>query len=123
MVEIKNYVLRENSESGESFYALIVESGFEVVKSRESGNYYATSQQASLPCTFDEEGCKKLIGQEIPGSIQRVECDPYEMTVDGSEEVLTFDYRWIYLKEGDTIEEMIHEGEVLQEKVPESAVA
>jgi len=121
-VTIKDFVLRENSD-GEEFFALIVESGFEVVKSRESGNYYATSQQASLPCTFDEEGCKKLIGQEIPGSVQRVECEPYDMEVEGSDEVLTFNHRCEYRKEGDTLEEAIHEGEVLTEKVPETVEA
>ena len=36
MVEIKDYVLRENSE-GEEFFALIVESGFEVANHRKSG--------------------------------------------------------------------------------------
>jgi len=122
MVEIVDYQKRMNSEEVE-FNVLIVQSGLVIVKSRESGNYYASSQQASLPCTFDEEGCKKLIGQEIPGSIQRVECEPYEMEVEGSEEVLTFDYRWVYLKEGDTLEEAIHEGEVLTEKVPETVEA
>ena len=121
MTTIVDYVLRKNSD-GEEFYALIVESGFEIIKSRESGRYYASSQRASLPCTFDEEGCKKLIGQEIPGSVQRVPCEPFELTTEDGE-ILTLEHRWSYLKEGDTVEEMIHEGEVLEEKVPETAEA
>jgi len=81
MVQIVDYKERTNAE-GEQFYALILQGGLEMVKSQETGNYYATAKTASVTSTFNEEACKGLIGQEIPGSVQRVECEPYEMTTE-----------------------------------------
>jgi hypothetical protein len=77
--------------------------------SGETGNYYATAKKASLASTFTEETCKELVGQKIPGSIQRVPCEPYEFTVAATGEVLFLDHRWVYQKEGETIEEIEEE--------------
>ena len=43
MVTIIDFVKRQNKE-GVEFNALLLESGFELVKSKESGRYYATSR-------------------------------------------------------------------------------
>jgi hypothetical protein len=68
MVRVTNYAERENS-AGEKFYSLILQGkGIEMVKSKETGRFYATSKQASVTSTFDEETCKSLIGEEITGS-------------------------------------------------------
>jgi len=75
MVRIIDYKTRMNAD-GEPFLALIVQGGISLVKSKESGLYYATAKKASIPSTFDEETCKSLIGQELEGSVERVECEP-----------------------------------------------
>lgn len=80
MVIIIDYSLRTNQE-GKEFFALILNGGIELVKSKETGRYYATSKKASIPSTFDEGTCKSLIGQSFPGSIKKVECEPYELTL------------------------------------------
>ena len=49
-----------------------------MVKSKKTGMYYGTAKKASIPSTFDEETCKSLIGQELDGTIERIECEPYE---------------------------------------------
>jgi len=108
MVQIVDYKKRTNSE-GEEFFALILQGGLEMVKSQDTGNYYATAKTASVTSTFNEETCKGLIGQEIPGSVQRIPCDPFELTTEDGE-VLTLEHRWSYLKEGDTVEEIVFEG-------------
>lgn len=76
MVKIISAEKRMNSE-GESFNALILQGGVELVMSKETGRFYATAKQASVPSTFDEETCKDLIGTELPGSVKKVECEPY----------------------------------------------
>jgi len=106
MVRIVDFKRRTNS-NGEEFYALVLESGLELVKSKATGNYYATSKKASITSTFNEATCANLIGQQIPGSVQRVECEPYDFTVKVTGEVLTLTHRWVYLKEGETVEERI----------------
>jgi hypothetical protein len=86
---------------------LILKSGIELVKSKETGNYYATSKKASISSTFDDATCQNLIGQQIPGSVQKVESEPYEFTNKVTGEVLSLTHRWVYLKEGETVEEKV----------------
>jgi hypothetical protein len=86
---------------------LIISGGLEMVKSRITGRYYATSKKASVTSTFDEATCMELIGEQIPGSVQRVECEPYEMTLKETGEVMTLNHRWVYLKEGETVSERV----------------
>jgi len=62
MVRIIDYKARMSAE-GEPFLALIVQGGITLVKSKETGLYYATAKKANIPSTFDEETCKSLIGQ------------------------------------------------------------
>ena len=99
MVRIIDYAERQNS-AGEKFYSLILQGGVEMVLSQETGRYYATAKRASITSTFDEQTCKSLIGSELPGSVQKVKC-----------EVMTLNHRWAYAKEGETVEEVIFEGE------------
>jgi hypothetical protein len=112
MVTIVDFVKRQNKE-GKEFNALILQSGIELVKSHETGRWYATAKKASITSTFDDATCQNLIGQQIPGSVQRVESEPYEFTVKDTGEVVTLTHRWIYLREGETIEEKV----IAQEKV------
>ncbi len=69
MVTIVDFVKRKNSE-GEEFNALILQGGIELVKSRETGRYYATAKKTSITSTFDDAMCQSLIGTQIPGSVQ-----------------------------------------------------
>ena len=116
MVKIIDYAKRTNSK-GEQFCALILQSGLEMVKSQETGNYYATARKTSITSTFTEEQCKDLIGHELPGSIRKVECEPYEYTIKDTGEVITLNHRWEYRKEGDTMEEVVHQGKTEPEAV------
>ena len=106
MVTIVDFVKRKNSK-GEEFNALILQSGIELVKSRETGRYYATAKKTSITSTFDDATCQTLIGTQIQGSVQRMESEPYDFTVPGTGEVLKLTHRWVYLKEGDTVEEKV----------------
>ncbi len=109
MVTISDYSKRVNSD-GVAFFALILQGGLELVKSQQSGRYYATAKKASLPSTFSEEMCKTLIGQQLPGSIMKVECEPYEFAVPETGEIVTLSHRWEYSKEAESIEETVFEG-------------
>ena len=106
MVTIVDFVKRQN-KAGDDFYALILQGGIELVKSQDTGRWYATAKKASITSTFDEDFCRGLIGQQIPGTVQRVSCEPYEFTVKDTGEVLTLTHRWVYLKEGESVEEKV----------------
>jgi hypothetical protein len=111
MVTVIDYAARTNSQ-GENFFALILQGNLEMVKSRETGNYYATAKRASVTSTFTEGACEKLIGMEIPGSIQRVPSEPYEFTIPDTGEVIQLEHRWVYLAEGQTVDAVVQEEEV-----------
>ena len=106
MVTIVDFVKRQNKE-GVEFNALILQGGIELVKSHETGRFYATAKKASITSTFDDAMCQSLIGTQIPGSVQRVLCEPYEFTVKETGEVIELTHRWQYAKEGETIEEKV----------------
>lgn len=95
MVTIINYKERQTLE-GESFFVLEVQGGIEMVKSQNTGNFYATAKKASISSTFDEMTCKALIGTQMSGSIHKEECEPYEYTVKETGEILLLNHRWIY---------------------------
>ena len=86
MVRVSNFLLRHNPE-GKAFFALELQGGIEVVRAG-SGNSYLTAKKATIPTTFSEATCRSLLGAELPGSIKRVECDPYDFTVPQTGEII-----------------------------------
>ena len=100
MVRIINYKERE-TEDGRVFLVLELQGGIEMVKSQNTQKFYATARKTRIPVTFDEETCKALIGQEMPGRIEKVECDPYVFTIKDTGEVIHLDYRYEYSPEED----------------------
>ncbi len=116
MVKIIDYQKRTNKDE-EEFFLLVLQGGLQIVKSQESGRCYATKKQATISTTFDENTCKSLIGEEIPGSIVKVETEPYEYTVKDTGEIITLTHRWEYVKESEKLAEIVFEGK------PEEALA
>ena len=114
MVTIVDYRVRE-SRDGEPFIALIVQGGIELVKSKETGMFYATAKKASIPSTFDEKTCESLIGQELDGTIQKVQCEPYEVTDQETGEIWELDFRWVYVKEGESVDQTVHQDQHQEE--------
>ncbi|MEN8123331.1 MAG: hypothetical protein ABFS35_23540 [Bacteroidota bacterium] len=106
MVTILDFKVRMNGE-GEPFNALIVQGGIELVKSKETGLFYATAKKASIPSTFDEKTCESLIGQELEGTVQRVDCEPYEITNEETGEVMELSHRWVFVKDGESVEQAV----------------
>lgn len=102
MVTVVNYDKRV-SEEGRDFFALTIQGGIEVVES-QNGNLYMTARKTSIPSTFDEEGCKLLIGKEIPGEINKVSCEPYEYVNKTTGETITLSHNE-YTEEKKVVEE------------------
>lgn len=109
MVTIIDFSVRENTE-GEKFCVLILQGGIELIKSKATGRYYATSKRCQIPSTFDELTCKSVIGEKLAGSIQKRPCDSYKYTVQETGEIIDLNYRWEYLPEGESFEECVFEG-------------
>ena len=102
MVTIVDYKTYER-ENGEQFYALVVQGGVEPVKSQKTGRTYFTARTARVSCTFGEETCAKLLGNEMPGKIIRVDVDPYEYAIPDTGEIIHLSHRNEYVSEEDAV--------------------
>lgn len=99
IVDFKTY----QREDGEDFHVLVVQGGVEAVKSRETGRTYLTVKSSRVPCTFDEPTCQSLIGTKLPGSIKKVEVEPYEFTIAETGEIIERSHRYEYISEEESI--------------------
>jgi hypothetical protein len=101
MVTVSSYAVRTRKD-GTTFIALELSGGVELVQSNNSGKFYATVRKTSIPSTFNETIAKGLIGSQMPGSIVRVQVDPYQFVNQRTGEVLTLQHSFSYQPEGST---------------------
>jgi hypothetical protein len=105
MVEVIDFKALENQE-GEQFYALELIGDPEVVFSEETKKPYLTARKTSIPTTFNESFCKKMIGRQLPGAIEKEECDPYDYTLENGE-VIQLTHTWVYNPSPEAINEEV----------------
>lgn len=99
MVEVVGYSLR-NPKDSKPYVALEIEGDIEMVQSQNTGRFYATVRRCTISSTFDEMTAERMVGKQMPGSIERVPCEPYDFTVQETGEVVKLTYRWGYQPEG-----------------------
>ena len=100
MVTIVNYQQRQK-EDGETFFVLEVQGGIEMVKSKETGNFYATAKKAFIPSTFTEQVCAALVGTKMEGKIVKQVCEPYTYVVKETGEEIIMEHRWVFTTDED----------------------
>ena len=98
MVQIQDYHVR-NCQEGKTFISLELAGDIELVQSSKTGNFYATCRRCSITSTFDEETAKRMVGKQLPGSIAKVESEPYEYTVKETGEVVMLSHKYQYIPE------------------------
>jgi len=113
MVKIIDYKVRKNQETEEEFCTLTISGGVEIIRSQNTGKQYATIKKCSIPASFEESICKGLIGEELPGRIDKVPCEEYEIVDKKTGEMIALSFTYQYIDEADTIEETILEPVVL----------
>jgi len=82
------------SKEGKPFVSLEIQGELKLVQS-EGGNYYLTANKTRVATPFPLEICQMLIGKTLPGTIERIECEPYEYITE-SGEVLTLEHSYVY---------------------------
>ena len=83
------------TEDGDKYVRLLLSGDLEMVKSENTGNFYATTRRCSMSSTFDEETAKSMIGKELNGEITKIDVEPYEYTID-SGETIEIAHRWVF---------------------------
>ncbi|MDP2384821.1 MAG: hypothetical protein Q8M29_00485 [Bacteroidota bacterium] len=104
MVTVIEVVQRKNAKD-ETFVALILSSGIEMIKSN-AGKFYASVRRASVPCTLDYEIAKSMVGQKMPGTIIKKPTKPYPFTTKKGE-VIEIDFTYEFTDEVTNIEENV----------------
>lgn len=99
IVDFKSYPREDGSE----FNVLIVQGGIEAVKSKTTQKIYFTARKANVPCTFNAITCEGLIGTQLPGSIKKVEVDPYQYAIPDTGELITLSHHYEYIDEEGAI--------------------
>jgi hypothetical protein len=99
MVTVTNYS-KQQSKDGSSFIKLELQGDLIMAQSQQTGKFYATAKRCSITSTFTEDQAKHLIGNELPGRIEKLDCESYEYTVPETGEVVTISHRYEYLPEG-----------------------
>jgi hypothetical protein len=99
MVTVIKYHVRLNKD-GKEFVTLTLQGDIEMVQSMETGKFYATARKCSITSTFDEKTAENLIGTKMPGTIKRVESDPYDFTIQETGEVIKLAHSYEYSPEG-----------------------
>jgi hypothetical protein len=106
MITIIDYAIREKQD-GSKFVALILQGSPQMVKSVNTGKYYFTVRETSIPSTLDEKGAKMVIGNSMAGDIVKVKVeDPYEYSTTSGDKIL-LDFSWEYRDNSDNVEEKL----------------
>lgn len=95
MVTVTNYQTR-TTKDGREFITLELQGGLEMVVSKTSGQYYATTKKCNIPTTFNDQVANRLIGTELEGEIVRQEVEPYEFVNPRNNETMMLNYSWVY---------------------------
>lgn len=101
MVTVIGYNIRTQKDNEQKTYiSLELEGDIEMVQSQNTGRFYATVRRCATSSSFDEITAERMVGKQMPGSIERVPCDPYDFTIEATGEVIKVGYRWGYVPEG-----------------------
>lgn len=95
MVTITNYFERQRKD-GSSFVVLEITGGVELIQSSTTRNFYATVRKCTIPSTFSAEIASKMVGAQLPGSVVKVEVEPYEFVNKRTGEVLQLQHSYSY---------------------------
>lgn len=95
MVKVKQYHVRKGND-GEKYISLELEGDVSFVQSQNTGRFYAATKRCFMYAAMDEQTAKALVGTQMPGTIERVPCDPYEYTVPETGEVKVLSYTYEY---------------------------
>jgi hypothetical protein len=98
---------KRKSADGKEFNVISLQGSVVVAISKATGKPYLTARKSSIPCTFDEVLAKSLIGQSLPGEIERIEVDEYEFVIPGTKKKLKLSHSFQYSPEPTTVTEVV----------------
>lgn len=92
------------SKDGKQFVALEIQGELRLVQSETTGKFYLTANKTSISTSFPLQVCQTLLGKQLPGNVDKVECEPYEYVNKETGEVLTLFHTYVYSPEEKNIQ-------------------
>ncbi len=92
------------SKDGKQFLALEIQGELKLVQSETTGKFYLTANKTSISTSFPLQVCQTLLGKQLPGNVDKVECEPYEYVNKETGEVLTLFHNYVYSPEEKAIQ-------------------
>ena len=94
MVRVTNAYQRTNEKG--SYVSLELLGDIIMIQSQKTGRFYAHARKCCVFSTFDKRTADSLIGSQMPGTIERVPCDPYDFTIKETGEVIKLAHTYGY---------------------------
>lgn len=88
-------VAERTSKNG-VYKVIVLQGKISVAISKTTGRPYLTARKTAIPFTFTDDYAESLIGAQLPGDIERIECEEYEFTVPGTKKKVKLSHRFEY---------------------------
>ena len=98
MVTIVNCKEVETAE-GKVFTSLEIQGDVRFVQSKVTDNYYLAADRTRISSALPLNFCRTLIGQKLPGTVEKVECEPYEYVNKETGDAITLHHTFVYSPE------------------------
>ena len=95
MVEIVN-CKQVTTVEGKVFTSIEIQGNVRLVKSKLTENYYLAANKTRISSALSLDYCRTLIGQKLPGTIEKIDCEPYEYINPETNEALTLHHTFVY---------------------------
>jgi hypothetical protein len=86
-VKIIGLERKTNLKTNEPYTVLVLQGNAVVLKSKATSRPYVSARKTTIPCALDDVLAKSLIGQTLPGSIEKVACTPFEVKLPTGKKV------------------------------------
>lgn len=102
MVTIINYK-EVQTEDGRHFVSIELQGEPKLEISSTTGNFYLTANKTRVSTALPIEACKMLIGKQLPGTVEKVQVEPYPYVNKETGEAFTLDYAYVYRPEEQSL--------------------
>ena len=86
-VTITGLERKTNLKTNESYTVLVLQGNAIVLQSKATSRPCVSARKTTIPCALDDVLAKSLIGQTLPGSIEKVACTPFEVKLPTGKKV------------------------------------
>ena len=86
-VKIVGILRKTNLKTNTPYTVLVIQGNAVVLQSKATSRSYVSARKTTIACALDDDLAKSLIGQTLPGSIEKVACTPFEVKLPTGKKV------------------------------------